>query len=703
TESDAHSAVLQARVRAGSETELTVDVPRGITLEGTVTDASARPLAGAAIVFGSPFPTDCGAPVAETAADGSFRVRSISRSGYFGARAPGFASSPLQPLPPKTVRTQSVRIVLTSRGGSISGVALDVNGRTVPGAEVVATVEGGDEPGEPTRPVGTLTGADGAFILDGIAEGEASLVVRARGLAPWIEPQRIRSGDTAKVTVRLGVGATLEGTLRDTSGEPVVDARVDVAPDRQRDGDFALSALTNSDGSFRIEHVFDGPIRTSVDDDDSDDAVRRQLFARIGGSLSAADGSFRIGHVFSDILVAPRGRRESRGTAEAKMTAHEGETLRWDAVLTRGLELRGRLLDSDGAALVGWTVVATPPASVDPSARSDRNARSNGVSDATGRFSIPNCLDAEYRLELYEADQWAHNACFGVEGVRAGANEILIRVPPSARASAWITGKVLASDGRPASGELVAARPTNGALMVNRRRTDADGGYRIGPLPPGHYDVLLRLTGIGVTLRDDAELAPGETLDLGTFHVRSPGSLTARLRREDGRPFDRPDIWIFDACRATYWRPPLDGDVVRATAMPPGRWVFSIAPSGDSDVACTEVPFEIRPGAETTIEVPLRGADPVTIHFVEPKGEEWASFLRAELRSESRVVAWKRCFGRFRDGELRATLRLPPGRYAIEAASADGATGTATFVAPSPDPTTPIDVSLRRHASADAK
>jgi RNA polymerase sigma factor (sigma-70 family) len=676
-------------VRSGGEATIDVQVPRGITLDGVVCDVAGHPLPRSQVLLFSPFPSDCGAVVGEAAADGTFRVRSISRSGWLAARAPGFALSALVALPPHTIRTQTIRLVASACGGAIAGIVTDDGGQPLAGACVIAS--GDPAGGANERAAGALTAEDGTFHLDGLAEGDATVVVTAPGFAPWISEQSVRERETPRVTARLARGARLAGSVREASGEPVSRARVDVRSAAFPRAPLVLSALTTAAGEFVVEHAPLGAIHASVDDDDSDDEAHRSFFARIGGGFSAADGSFRVGHVYEGSLVAPRTDRESLGEAAADFVCAEGEAIRWDATLDRGRELRGRLIDETGAPLASWTVVATPPGR----GPADRTDRRSAVSDVAGRFAVPNCADVEYRIEIFEPDAFAFNPCWTVAGSRPGASDAVIRVPSSARASAWVRGRLVQADGSAAAGVAVSVRPKSAMLVVNRRPTDASGEYRIGPLPPGDYDVLARLPGIGETLRAGVALGVGETLDLGTIVLRPGGSLLASLRRDDGRPLGRPDIWIFDATRATYSRPSLDGDVVRVDSLPPGRWFFSVSPSVDSDVACAEFPFEIRSGAETALAIALCGDEPVVLRFVEPEGQEWASFVHAVLRSPAGDVVWEHSFGRFLDGDLRATVRLGRGRYALEAVTDDGAKASATISIP-PDSGGRIEIPLRR-------
>ena len=74
--------------------------------------------------------------VARSAADGTFRVRSLGGMCYIGARAEGYAPSTLPLLHGDAGGEKELTLVLEERGGAVAGVVLDPLGEPVRNALV---------------------------------------------------------------------------------------------------------------------------------------------------------------------------------------------------------------------------------------------------------------------------------------------------------------------------------------------------------------------------------------------------------------------------------------------------------------------------------------------------------------------------------------------------------------------------------------
>jgi RNA polymerase sigma-70 factor (ECF subfamily) len=128
---------MRATLVMGEKTEVVFDLQPGIDVEGTVTDGSGNPVAGAEVLLVSEA-IDWLAmrTVTRTRADGSYRVRAVQPEFSITARAESYAPALLQPL---NGRSEHARIdFVLGSPGSASGRVLDPADKPVAGALVAA-------------------------------------------------------------------------------------------------------------------------------------------------------------------------------------------------------------------------------------------------------------------------------------------------------------------------------------------------------------------------------------------------------------------------------------------------------------------------------------------------------------------------------------------------------------------------------------
>jgi hypothetical protein len=166
-------------VEAGKETELTVEIPPGVMVDGIVLDYSGIPVGGAEIrVFRDLLLSDV---VAHTAADGTFHVRDVANNKHLGARAPGFSPSNLYNLTGIAGSRVFVRLVLAGRGGELIGQVLGAEHTPVPDVGVIlgdfekslrfASFEDGSTGVRPPAHL-AVTDEDGRFRFWGVPAGK---------------------------------------------------------------------------------------------------------------------------------------------------------------------------------------------------------------------------------------------------------------------------------------------------------------------------------------------------------------------------------------------------------------------------------------------------------------------------------------------------------------------------------------------------
>jgi protocatechuate 3,4-dioxygenase beta subunit len=166
-----------------------------------------------------------------------------------------------------------------SKGGSLAGVVVDPAGKPVAGAKVIplsmarTTAMRGEDRFEGEAGAVT-TDPRGAFTINFLAPGDEQLKVVHQDFAPQVAKGfKITEGQKADAgTIKLTLGGTVEGTVYEETGKPAAavtlnfqDASGYGGGGDERAGRVA-SAVSASDGKFRVEHLPEQTIYVSVSD-----------------------------------------------------------------------------------------------------------------------------------------------------------------------------------------------------------------------------------------------------------------------------------------------------------------------------------------------------------------------------------------------------------------------------------------------------
>ena len=451
--------------------EATVEVAPGMNAKGVVTDSRGRPIAGADVLV-TGWTGGESLPLTQTAADGTFAMRALSTHCHIGACAAGFGprrcDNPRRPRGRRSISRSCCPTRAPLSRESSSG-----RGKPVPGAIVRAgsrqqkqqiLPDGGHAMGPQCQCA--LTDEAGRFAFASVEAGNLPLAVRARGLSPWTQTIDLATVRQRDVMVELLEGAVLVGSVRDAAGAPV--ANVDV-----RVGDWDdighTSARTDSAGAFRAEGLGAGELDLYIDS-------------------------------------------EKLGKAEAKLRALAGETVRWDAVLSAGAELRGRVEDVEGKPVakaivevnVGWFGFAN--------------------TDDQGRFALKNCpLGQPMEVTVRRKSTFPEAR---VLVTPTGSEELVIRLPREAWV--FIQGKILDPDGKPLPNVHVSPFMKNGSGSPAATADPATGEFKYGPYPPGEYWLRFQADGFP-QLEISRVLGPDEVWDTGTLRFARGGTLAVTL------------------------------------------------------------------------------------------------------------------------------------------------------------------------------
>ncbi len=619
-------------VVAGQRHEVVIDLKPGMTITGRVVDDVGTPVADADVV-GASWGGGETEVVGRTAADGTFRVRSVSPIGHYGARKRGHVPSSMRTITAEAGAEVALQIVLSRGGGTLTGTVLGPDGAPVEGALVRA---GSPEQGNHKLPDGASamapqpeqmrTDAQGRFAFASVVPGTVPLAVWSMGLAPCSQDVEVVAGRTNDVTVHLVPGATLVGTVKSASGEPAAAADVRIGDHRMLGRRYLDTA---GDGTFRLEGLPLGEQKVTV-------------------------------------------RHDEHGRAEATFEFVAGETRRWDVVLDPGEVVKGRVLDSDGKP-VSMVIIE---AQLDPGRTGDRWFGHADAGD-DGRFVIRNCLPGRTIKITFRRKMFTE---LSVRDVLPGPEERTFRLPEEH----WVH---IEGTARGPDGEVIAGVQLSPHLDSDNSGTPVEtvdpqtGAFRLGPYPPGPYSLRLSADGYP-TIHVQRTLAPDETWDLGEVRFQPGGTLALQLVATDGVSVDRVRVGIYDAARGT-WLTSVRAEAGSARSEPllPGDYELVFT----GDIAAQRVPFSIRAGVETKLDVQVTGGAQVTVNCAPPAGEPPRSIPIVVANATG--IVWRGSLWR-RGDVFTTTVSLGPGSYTVTATSGElGAEQTFTVGDEAPEVT----------------
>ncbi len=460
-----------------------------------------------------------------------------------------------------------------SRGtGSLLLELVDGRGRPVRDVELSLSAReerGGDFPRDFVLP-GMRRDTEDADAVRRRPDGQGR--VRFDGVEAGRRHRLVVSGDY-RVERRLDLAPLLAGEVRDLGelalANGVVLAGRVTGPDSRPAAGAVVSVAQESGDGFRF-----GPMAA----------------AEVGRATTAEDGSYRLAGLPTGSFRL-KAERPGALAAERKIELtpaprdHHAEL-----ALTAGGEVRGRVLDADGAPLAGARVVLAPADGFAAfSWQRERLVREGLETGADGRFTLGG-LGAERMRVLATAEG---HSLHRSGTVRAG-QELEIQLG----ALHELSGLLVDADGRPVAGgeiTLVPQDPGNsgfGMLRMENTRTEADGSFRLEGVEDGEY--LLRAVAAAGKLEQPGLRVPealGEPLRL----VLGGGpALVVTLKDPAGRPLSDVEL----SARSTANGP---GDLMLA----PGQARVSVAGPGFGQ--------EVRRGvSDEAGRVRLVGLDPGT-------------------------------------------------------------------------------------------
>jgi RNA polymerase sigma factor (sigma-70 family) len=644
-------------VVAGKVTPVELVIAKGATVEGVVVDGAGAPVAGAEIWFDREDSRSFHlVRLAVTDAEGRFRVQHVHPDGSVSARARGRAPSAARAIQVSKDQVDRVRLVLGDAGAVVRGTVRGADGQPVADAIVLVGTAFGVQATLPdgawgTDPAPTLARTDegGAFIMDAVPPRATFVTVRARGHAGYRATHSFEVGENA-LEIRLSPSAVVAGRVVDPEGRPAAGAVVESTNAPRQDSTWWWMVRTDTDGRFRIE--------------DLPGADQRPFYSPTQFKVSHEKGS------------AAFQRHRGVETIEVTLVPHREGT-----VLVR-------VVDEEGRPVEGQEVVAGPPDDLNPPKR--------GRTDAEGRVSLalPEGATVSVALTDLEGDlrQW-----FGeVRDVRAGPDEVTITRRESDRPSSRLEGRVTLDAGTLPDGAVVWAMPIGGRMGLNLTLDTATGAISSMRLLPGGYDVALRAVGYGTVPLGRVRLKRGETADLGTIRLRAPGRLVVKVRNTalDG---STGSVLAYGD-RGSVWPRPADDGTFVFELLQPGAWdvVLQGWPHATPAKAAVTARSVVVSGETVTVEITTQRGH---VRVLRPVAGDAAALagLSFEVRLDGATVplATASFLASPQDRPPTAEIALAPGRYVVDAETADGRRVSVRFSVEGDDEP-PVDIDLSR-------
>ena len=523
---------------------LELSLSRRLALEGLVR-ANGQPAGDAEVTIAGA----SGTRTAKSGPDGSFSFGGLAEGRYALRAVRDGSAAYLDGVMVAIGDGGSGVVTVELRAATtLSGRLRDRSGRVIAGGE--ATLAEAD--GAPLPRSATSDG-EGNFRFGAVLPGSYVVTARADGYYPS-EPRALRVGRVpATVELRLDAGATIDGRVVDDHAQPIAGADVQVSGEAADGTPIAVTASSGAAAarSGAVEPsgelgVLRGPIPFPP-------AVPLPTLAPPPKAFHTDDkGAFRlIGLPAGKLVVVATHADFARGASEPlRVTAGADVTV--TVVLSRGVEVRGRVSDDHGAAVAGAELSGDDGATL-------------AVSDGNGAYVIRHVAQA---LTLTVRAIGYLPATRAVAPSERGPFDVQLR-----RAEGRLGGEIV--DDRGAALSAARVEIASPPMAPRWLTTDRAGRFRADGLGPGPYRVTVRHADFAPASFE--EVAPGDEVRLA---LSPGGGIEGEVRdaRLGGVP---PGLRLeLTSAGGAPRSLPVAGGRFSATALPAGRATLTASAPG---------------------------------------------------------------------------------------------------------------------------
>jgi hypothetical protein len=444
---------------------------------------------------------------------------------------------------------------------------------------------------------GVVTGADGSFLLTGLAAGNWRLIATKSGYfegalgrrRPGAEDEKIDIADGAslsRIEILMWPEAMISGAVVDEVGEPVAGVRVQAMP---TGGDWTagtqLFGLTDATGRYAIgklkpgNYVVGTTLYYVFDPDVALPGLTGPGHVTVSGALvppfvmAGATRQIYTGALFPDA--------ESTSTASvvALSSGEDRTAVDLRLPLRASVRVSGRLTNMIAAIAEPALVVLSNDA-----------VRLVATASADGSFSLGSVPPGQYVVDIATGKTSARATTSVVVGGQ-DLSDVSVTIPRDAT----VSGVILSSGQVPSAVSISLTAVGTSKLFAAQA---SDGRFAIKGVPPGRYVLRFENGGgwipesVNVSGRDITDTLLDVDGDFDGLMIRAtsqPAIVTGKVRLPDGAIAHGATVVVFPSDPGQ-WKDPVASPAVhfRRDRVTGGDYVIGPVPAGEYVIAAVD-------------------------------------------------------------------------------------------------------------------